>query len=100
MFGYNTIIAKLDQIITIGNNIMTTLADILNAVKQETTVVASLKQFITNLQAELQTALNNNDPTTMQSILDTVSANTAAITADITANTPAAPPANPPTTTA
>lgn len=77
---------------------MASLADITVAVAAETTVEASVVALLTQLSADLQAALANNDPVAMQAVVDSINANAAAMAAAVAANTPAPPVVTPPAT--
>lgn len=81
-----------------GELIMASLADITVAVAAETTVEASVVALLTQLSADLQAALANNDPVAMQAVVDSINANAAAMAAAVAANTPAPPVVTPPAT--
>lgn len=82
-----------------GELIMASLADITAAVAAETTVEASVVALLTQLSADLQAALANNDPVAMQAVVDSINANAAAMAAAVAANTPAPPVVTPPPAT-
>ncbi len=73
---------------------MATLADIQAAVAAEKTVEDSAVLLLTDLHSELVAAMAANDPVALQSVVDSLGANTATLAAAIAANT--APPPPPP----
>jgi hypothetical protein len=74
---------------------MATLQDIANAVQAETTIDGSIVALLSNISTELKTAIANNDPAAMATILAEVTSNSKMISDAVTANTPAAPTAIP-----
>ena len=115
------IMAKLDtinqqqqQLLTQGDKIMSTLADVQALIATLTADVAAdatveqsaitllngLTKSIGDLSAQLAAAIASGDPVALQAAADALAAqntalasNTAALAAAVTANTPAAPPA-------
>jgi hypothetical protein len=106
--------SMLTAIYNQGAKIMATLADIkaeiatltadvtaeTTAEQSAITLLGGLSAQITNLSAQLATALANDDPAGLQAASDALTAlgtnvttNTAALAQAVTANTPPAPPA-------
>jgi hypothetical protein len=77
-------------------DVMTTaLENLQAAVAAEATVEASVVTLLTNLSADLQSAIASNNPAAIQAVADQITANTATLAAAVSANTvpPAAPAA-------
>jgi hypothetical protein len=73
--------------------IMATLQDITAAVAAEATVEQGVIVLLGQLTAAVQAAVASSDPTQLQAVLDSITAQTAALSAAVTANTPAPAPA-------
>lgn len=85
-----TIIEKLDNLTTLQEKIMATIADLQAEVAQETDVVASVLALIDGLVLQLQAAIAAADPLAVQAVLDQMVANREALAAAVTNNTPPA----------
>jgi len=79
-----------------GEQIMATLADIENAVRNEKTVEDSMVVLLQSIAGQLQAAIASNDPARIQAIVDQLNTNTQTMTEAVLANTQQPPPAPPP----
>jgi hypothetical protein len=91
MSSYNHILSLLNELNHKVNIVMATLQDIANEVTLETTIDQSIVTLLDGIAAQLQTALNNNDPVAMQTVLTNLQANAKILSDAIAANTPVAP---------
>jgi hypothetical protein len=67
-----------------------TIASLQAEVTKQTGVINSATTLLNGISAQLKTALAQEDPAAIQSVIDQIDANTAALAAAVTANTPAA----------
>jgi hypothetical protein len=88
--------SKLNTLIAKEIREMATIDDIKAAVTAEDTVVASAVTLLQQLATQLQTAINANDPTALQAVVDDINANAKSLGDAVAANTPAAPAPAPP----
>lgn len=87
--------AKLDRLIIMEEQIMSTLADLVSKVQEETTLVQGVQTLITNLQAQIGAitagTLTAEQQAQIDQIFTELSTNNAALTAALQANTVATP---------
>lgn len=95
---FNTIVNRLDTIISLLSNIinkentlMATLQNVTDAVAAESTVDDSIITLLNGIVQQLKDAQASGDPAALDAVVAGIQANTAKIQSAVTANTPAAP---------
>lgn len=80
--------AALRRIETKGNKIMADLTAIETAVAENASVDQSAITLLEGLSAQLQEAIESNDPAAVQALADDLKTSSARLAAAVTANTP------------